>query len=109
MQAKELTYKKAKLVLDECVLRAPEDGTVLRVLTQVGETVGAQARQPAVEFCPNGPRIIRAEVMQEWASKVEPGQVVLIEDDTRFGPQWQGRVKSVAGAFTPIMCRRVGR
>ena len=40
VQARELTHAKAKLALDKYVLRAPEDGTVLRVTTQVGETLG---------------------------------------------------------------------
>jgi len=97
---KELIYKKAKLALDECVLRAPEDGTVLRVLTQVGETLGAQPKVPALEFCPKGPRIIRAEVLQEWAGRVKEGEAAVIEDDTRGGICWHGKVKHVSDWYT---------
>jgi HlyD family secretion protein len=97
---KELIYKKAKLALDECVLRAPEDGTVLRVFTQVGETLSTQPKVPAIEFCPQGPRIIRAEVLQEWAGRIKEGQAASIEDDTRAGIHWQGKVKHISDWYT---------
>jgi multidrug resistance efflux pump len=100
VKAKELVYKKAKLVLDECVLRAPEDGTVLRVGTHVGETLGTQTKLPAIEFCPNAPRIIRAEVLQEWASRVREGQEAVIEDDTRAGLRWHGKVMHVSDWYS---------
>jgi multidrug resistance efflux pump len=100
VRAKELKYQKAQLALDKCALRAPQDGTVLRVLTRVGETLGAQPKMPALEFCPSGPRIIRAEVLQEWASHVRPGQDAVIEDDTRAGMRWRGKVKQVSDWYT---------
>ncbi|HYT91614.1 MAG TPA: HlyD family efflux transporter periplasmic adaptor subunit [Gemmataceae bacterium] len=98
--AKKADVDRARLALLECDLYAPADGTVLRLFANEGEALSRDPKVPAIQFCPNTPRIIRAEVMQEWASKVEPGQSVLIEDDTRAGPQWQGRVKFVSGQFT---------
>jgi multidrug resistance efflux pump len=97
---KKLIYDKAKLALDECVLRAPEDGTVLRVLTQVGETLSTQPKLPAIEFCPKAPRVIRAEVMQEWAGRIKEGQAAIIEDDTRAGIHWHGKVKHISDWYT---------
>jgi multidrug resistance efflux pump len=99
VRARELTYEKAKLALDKYVLRAPEDGTVLRVTTQVGETLGTQPKVAAIEFCPKAPRIIRAEVLQEWASRVKVGQDAVIEDDTRLGTRWHGKVQHMSDWF----------
>ena len=89
----------AEFALKECVLLAPEDGTVLRVLTHPGEILGPTPAAPALQFCPKGPKIIRAEVLQEWAYRVDNGQEVTIEDDTFAGATWQGRVKRVSQWF----------
>jgi hypothetical protein len=72
----------------------------LRVLTQVGETLGNQPKTAAIEFCPKAPRIIRAEVLQEWASRVKEGQEAVIEDDTGAGARWHGKVKHVSDWYT---------
>ncbi len=97
--AKEARVTEANFVLAECSLSAPSDGTVLRVLTHVGEVLGTNATVPAIQFCPKGPKIIRAEVLQEWANRVEKGQEVVIEDDTFAGATWQGRVLNVSEWF----------
>lgn len=99
VQAREVLFEKARLALFEHDVYAPSDGVLLRVLVNAGESIGEQPK-PALQFCPNTPRIIRAEVLQEWANRVEKGQTVVIEDDTRSGPQWQGKVKRVSDWFT---------
>jgi multidrug resistance efflux pump len=96
---KETRLDQAAFALKECNLTAPSDGTVLRVLAQPGEILGTNPTAPAVQFCPKGPKIIRAEVLQEWAYRVEKGQEVTIEDDTYAGATWKGRVKHVSGWF----------
>ena len=77
---------------------------VLRVHIHKDEILGPNARTAAIEFCPQGPKfpkIVRAEILQEWAARVEQGQEVLIEDDTYAGAQWTGKVKLVADWFAP--------
>jgi len=98
--AKKAQLDEAQFALDECELKAPEDGVVLRVFTTPGEILGPNPKLPAVQFCPAKPFIVRAEVLQEWASQVEEGMPVEIEDDTFHGPKWQGRVKRVSDWFT---------
>jgi multidrug resistance efflux pump len=100
LTAKDALVRAAKLALERCELRAAEEGTVLRVLVNPGEWASPDARIPAVQFCPTGKRIIRAEVLQEWASLVEKGQKVVIEDDTRAGPRWTGSVSQVSDWIT---------
>lgn len=101
VEAKEVLLEKAKLALKECDLLAPSDGTVLRVFANPGEVVGSQSKAPAIQFCPTGRRIIRAEVLQEWASMVKKGQKVTIQDDTEsLGRGWTGTVRHVSDWFT---------
>src|SRR5205814_611796 len=72
--AKRALLKRARHALREHTLRAPSAGTVLRVLTSSGEALGMQPRQPALLFAPDRPRIVRAEVEQEFVSRVAVGQ-----------------------------------
>ncbi len=93
----QLLLDKAKLALDECAVKAPADGTVLRLSVQAGDLLSREPKTPALIFCPAGPRIVRAEVEQEWASRVQEGQIASIQDDTGngSGPAWTGRVVHV--------------
>ena len=95
---RKVQLEEAKLALDECLVKAPADGTILRLGVQAGDLLGPEAKSPPVIFCPAGPRIIRAEVEQEWAGRVQDGQVATIEDETSSGngPTWTGRVVRVS-------------
>jgi multidrug resistance efflux pump len=99
LAGKQAQLDEAELALKECDLLAPSDGMVLRVFVSVGEPIGANPKAPAIQFCPKGKHIVRAEVLQEWASHVAKGQKVLIEDGTRAGPQWTGHVMQVSDWF----------
>jgi HlyD family secretion protein len=98
--AKQARLDQARQGLEECTLRAPMDGTVLRIHVSPGDVLGPQAKQPAVLFCPAGPRVVRAEVEQEYASRVKAGQVALIQDDTRAEDRWRGKVLRVSDWYT---------
>jgi HlyD family secretion protein len=102
----ELALEKAKTALAEYVVTSPCAGTVLELRVGVGDTIGGLAREAAVVFCPDAPRIIRAEVEQAFAALVAEGQEAHIEDDTHAAGVWTGRVKRVADLFTqqrPLM------
>jgi multidrug resistance efflux pump len=102
LEAKKADVKRAELSLKDFVLEAPADGVVLRVNARVGEVLAPNPMaSPAIEFCPSDPRIVRAEVIQEWGHRVKVGQEVKLEDDSFEGPKWQGRVKSVPGQYAP--------
>jgi membrane fusion protein (multidrug efflux system) len=100
IKAREARVKQAQLAVAEHDVVAPADGTVLRILTSKGEVLSAQPKIPALQFCPDGKRIIRAEVQQEWASRVAVGQTAFVEDDTRAGERWQGKVTRVSDWFS---------
>jgi multidrug resistance efflux pump len=98
--AKEVDLRKAREALKDYILRAPCAGTPLRVLASVGEALGPNSRQPAILFCPAGPRIVRAEVEQEFASRVAPNQTARIQDDATAGGSWTGKVQRVSDWYT---------
>ncbi len=102
LQAKQALLSKARYALQEHQLTAPADGSILRALAKVGELLGPQAREPAFLFCPDKPRIVRAELGQEFAGRVTIGQRVEIQDDAgESGPSWTGRVIRLSGWFAP--------
>lgn len=101
VNAKQAQLDKAQWALQQCTLEAPSDGLILRVTAAAGETVlpGIPGQTAPIQFLPKGPKIVRAEVLQEWAALVQVGQEVDIEDDTYQGPIWKGRIKSLSGWF----------
>src|SRR5207248_1407061 len=96
VDAKQAQVERAQLAVDECILKAPGAGTILRSSVHAGDVFGPQSQQPAFKFCPKGPQIIRAEIEQEYASRIAVGQAAIIEDDTTAGPVWKGKVTSIA-------------
>jgi multidrug resistance efflux pump len=100
VNAKEAQLNEARTALDEYALRAPADGTVLRVLVSRGDVVGAQSKHPAVIFCPGGRRIVRAEVEQEFARSLAMGQAASIRDDSNGEGNWTGHVIRISDWYT---------
>jgi multidrug resistance efflux pump len=100
LKAREARLEQARWALNECVLRAPRDGTVLRVLVGPGDQVGLPSKTPAIFFLPAGPRIVRAEVEQEFANRVAVGRRAVIEDDSRSGATWEAKVIRVSDWYT---------
>jgi HlyD family secretion protein len=91
---------EAEYALTQCTLAAPSDGLVLRTHVNPGEVYGPAAPQPAVDFLPKGSKIVRAEILQEWAPRVKEGQDVEIVDDTYAAPKWKGKIEHLAPWFT---------
>jgi multidrug resistance efflux pump len=100
VKVKESRLRQAQEALKECGLRAPSDGKVMRVLVGRGEMLGATPRQPAIQFCPDGPRFIRAEVDQEFAYRVKVGAQVVVRDDSNDSAAWRGRVTGLSDWYT---------
>lgn len=91
---------QARRAVEDCVLRAPQDGCVLRLQVGVGDLV-APTGSPALLFCPSKPRIIRAEVSQEFAANVRPGASCLVVDDYDASDiTWRGQVVRVSDWYS---------
>lgn len=99
--AKLARQEQARLALDECTLKAPQDGQVLQVLIGVGSLLSGQPNQPVMVFCPGTTRVVRAELEQEFASRISLGQPVSIQDEAAIsGTIWTGKVLRLSDWFT---------
>lgn len=87
--------------LDQCTRRAPCDGTILRINVAKGTLITPQMREAPILLCPAGPRIVRAEMLPEFANRISPGMDATINDESNTGFVWRGKVKRVADAFLP--------
>jgi multidrug resistance efflux pump len=83
------------------VLRAPANGKIVRSFVTEGTTFGVQTRMPAFLLQPEGALIVRAEIDQEWASRVAAGQEASIQDDGNSNLRWKGKVTRVCDSFLP--------
>jgi HlyD family secretion protein len=102
VRGRQAVLDKARDALRRHTVLAPVDGAVLRVLTQPGEVFGPQSRDPALLFLPDEPRIVRAEVEQEFAAHAALGQRAEVTDDNAGeGPTWTGRVTRLSDWFAP--------
>ena len=96
LAAAQADQELAQKSVDECVIKAPAAGHILRLQATKGGNL-APGYVPAVVFAPAGRRIVRAEVDQEYLAKVKEGMTAEIQDDSRLhSPTWKGKVKSVS-------------
>jgi multidrug resistance efflux pump len=104
VEARQSQLELAENEQRQCELWAPTKGKVLRILVGEGDFVVGAAGPPALEFCPDRPRIVRAEMSQEWAQRLAPGQKVLLQDDEVPELQWEGEVRRVSDWLTSRRC-----
>lgn len=98
--AKKAQLDRAQIALDETQLHAPADGQILQVFVAPGSLLAPDPRQPAVFFAPAGPRVVRAEIEQEFANRLAVGQAVSIQDEYGNGPARPGKVARIADWYT---------
>ena len=93
---------QAREAEEECTLRAPEDGKVLRIGTAVGDLCGPTTPQPPIAFYPDRTLIVRAELEQESVGRVSEGLSASVTDDSgAVSHTWTGRVTHVSGWVAP--------
>ena len=93
--------KQAENARDQMVCKAPADGKIIRSFVSEGQLFGMQSREPAFWFLKKGPLIIRAEVTQEFARRVNKGQSATIVDESDGKQKWNGHVTKVPDQFLP--------
>lgn len=101
LKGKQALLAEAENAVNECVVRAPVDGTPLRILVNVGQVLGSNPRQPAIQFAAQEPLLVRAEVEQEFVGRVRKGQNVVIEDHVTGQVCARGKVASIADWYAP--------
>jgi HlyD family secretion protein len=90
---------RARHQLEECTLKAPAAGSVQHIAVGAGDIVTGNPAQPVVRFAPDEPPLVRAEVDQEFADRIQEGQTALIRDDTHTRTSWHGKVQRIAGWY----------
>jgi multidrug resistance efflux pump len=95
----EARRDQARLALDECRLKAPRPGTILRILVSPGDVLAADRGQPAILFAADGPQVVRAAVEQEFAPRISEGQPAVVQDEADPSRSWRGRVDRLAGWY----------
>ncbi|MBY0526217.1 MAG: HlyD family efflux transporter periplasmic adaptor subunit [Gemmataceae bacterium] len=101
VDAKKAKVAQAQYGFDECEVKAPVDGYLVQVNVTPGSVIGGQSMQPPLQFAPDLPFIIRAEVEQEFANRVQPGQSVTVQEEHGGKESWSGKVKRLARWYTP--------
>lgn len=100
LRAAEARRDQAKRAVDECQVRAPGPGTVLRLLVGPGDLAGGRPGEPALLFAADGPQVVRATVEQEFAARIHHGAPVLVQDEAEAAASWRGRVERIAGWYS---------
>jgi len=99
--AKKAKVDQAQYAVNECELKAPVDGVVLQITVSAGSVLGSQTTQPPVQFAPTDiAPIVRADVEQEFADRVHPGQSVSIQEETGGKQTWTGKVQRLSKWYT---------
>ncbi len=97
LDAAEADQQLARKSVDDCVLRAPGAGRILRLQTSEGALLMPGGYPPAIVFMPAGPFVVRAELEQEFIGRVREGMSAEVHDDGRAdGPTYPGRIRSMS-------------
>lgn len=88
--------------MSKCVVTAPINGAILRVLMKTGESFSTLTPRPLFTMADLSVRRIRAEVDERDVSKVRVGQKVLIASDALHNQLLQG----VVGRISDTMGRK---
>lgn len=90
---------RAEQQRDACTIKAPSDGTIIRIRTGVGAMLAPSTpmSEPAVTFAPAAALIVRAEVDQADAGRVQLNMKATLKDETRRdSPVWTGKVVEIS-------------
>lgn len=90
--------------IEERKIVAPLDGQILQRQARPGNGVSTLNVTPLFLFAPRAPRIVRAELEEQYLSSVAPNQAVEIVLEADPDQRWSGtvvRVGRIVGARTP--------
>ena len=97
LDAAKADQQLAQKSVEDCVMRAPSAGRILRLQTSEGALLMPGGYPAAIVFVPAGPLVVRAELDQEFIGRVREGMTVEVRDDGRAnGPMYPGRIKSMS-------------
>lgn len=101
LTAAEAKLNAAKELLAKHTLRAPADGQLLRLEVGLGQVLAPNDPRQRIWFCPAKPLVIRCEVEQEFADRIEPGMKVKVTNESFDGREWTGHIQRCAPWVAP--------
>jgi HlyD family secretion protein len=96
VRAAEDRIKQAEDKLAKCAVRAPMNGTILRVHLREGESFSTFAPRPLFSIADLSGRRVRAEVDERDVGSVQVGQKVLVSSDAYSSAHYAGKVIKLA-------------
>jgi HlyD family secretion protein len=91
-----LDLRAAEAALENLILRAPVDGTVLQINTRVGELASPSSSQPLLVLGDISKLRVRAEIDERDYGEIKVGQKVVVRSPAFRGRDVAGTVSSVA-------------
>ena len=103
VEAVRAGIKKVEAVIEAFKLKALVDGEIECLMASDGMTFSPTTRTTMMYLVPTGPRVVRAEVEAESASKdyVKVGKTVTICDNSNFDLTYTGTVRRMSSTFLP--------
>ncbi|MBB6484639.1 HlyD family secretion protein [Rhizobium lusitanum] len=77
-------------------MKAPADGVIVRQAVKVGEAVSVQAMTEMFVLLPDGPKIVRADIPEEYLGSVGPGMAVEIAAEGRTTQSISGKITRIS-------------
>ena len=101
----------AEAAVERARIRAPIDGSVLSVLARFGELVAPSPDAPVIVMGDMSGLRVKAEVEERDATKVKPGQRVVVKGDAFPGRTFEGQVSEISQSMAAprIVTRGVRR
>lgn len=96
----EARLAAARAHLDETVLRAPSEGTVLEVLRREGEAARDAAGGPVLIFADDSRLRVRAEIDERYVSLLRPGQQAEVFGRGLGERRYHGQIALVKGLIS---------
>jgi HlyD family secretion protein len=96
-----LDLRATEAALDNLILRAPIDGTVLQINIRAGELASPSAQQPLVVVGDVSKLRVRAEIDERDYGEIKIGQRVVVRSPAFRGRDVAGTVSSVAPVIEP--------
>lgn len=85
-------------------IRAPVNGSIIRQGIKAGEFATANGATEMFTILPEGQKIVRAEIPEQFLDRVKPGVPVEIVQEDRTGKGYQGRISRIS----PVLMQSTG-
>lgn len=96
LAASQMRRDMANREVEIRTIRAPVDGFIIRQGVKVGEFAAANGATEMFTILPEGQKIIRAEIPEQFLDSVKPGLPVEVLAEDRSGQSYEGRISRIS-------------